>query len=420
MKRLLFGMLSLGLVAGFATGCTSDPTAALRGSVAGVQSNRAFAVIAIGDSISVSSWTVDEQGNTLTLLPTPASANAGVVSLSADSSLTNRPANQAFYFAKGTGHGTTVVIASAEGFADTIQFEAFPASVEFVSPPDTVGSGETGTFVCDPQDRGGTTVTGDPVTCTYESSDTDVVEVVDSTGAWAAKAPGIASVTVVVDGGADNSTALTVEPGTFAGTLSASTGTPGQTVTITKDAAGPDFDADTHVFFGGVEAFIDVLAAGAIDVIVPATGVAGAVELLLTNLGAGQLAQTAAWTSVATLNDAYDPNATCSAAAPAITAGNNYYLVLDPADTDNFFAVDATGGAVTLTITSSWFTGADVDLLWQDTATCSGFVGNFSGATGANPEVSTVTVPAGAIWNLRMNLYAAGSAADNVMFAVTP
>ncbi len=154
MKRLLFGMLSLGLVAGFATGCTSDPTSALRGSVAGVQSNRSFAVIAIGDSISVSSWTVDAQGNKLTLLPTPASSNGGVVSVSPDSTLTDRPLDQAFYFVKGTGHGTTVVIASADGVADTIQFEAIPASVEYVSPPDTVGSGETGTFTCDPQDRG--------------------------------------------------------------------------------------------------------------------------------------------------------------------------------------------------------------------------------------------------------------------------
>jgi hypothetical protein len=385
-----------------------------------VQSNRSFAVIFIGDSIGVSSWVVDDQGNTLTTLPTPASANTGVASVSPDTTLTNRPANQAFYFVKGTGHGTTIVIATSDALADTIEVEAYPAKVEFVSPPDTVGSGETGTFVCDPQDRGGTTVTGDPVTCVYESSDSDVVEVVDSTGAWSAKAPGTAAVTVTVDGGANSTTPMTVEPGTFAGTLSASTGTPGQIITVTKDAAGPDFDSDTHVFFGGIEAFIDDLAAGAIDVVVPATGATGAIELLFTNLGTGQLAQTTSWTSDPTLNDAYDPNATCSAAAPAITVGNSYYLVLDPADTDNFFTVDASGGDVTVTITASWFTGADVDILWQDTATCSGFVGNFDGATGANPEHSTVTVPSGSIWNLRMNLYTAGSAADNVMFTVTP
>jgi hypothetical protein len=387
-----------------------------------VQSNRSFAVIAIGDSISVSSWTVDAQGNTLTLLPTPASANTGVVSVSADSSLTSRPLDQAFYFVKGTGHGTTVVIASADGVADTIQFEAIPASVEFVSPPDTVGSGETGTFTCDPQDRGGSTVTGDPVSCTYESSDTDVVEVVDSTGAWAAKAPGLASISVVVDGGADNSTTMTVEPGTFAGTLSASTGTPGQIITVTKAAAGPDFDSDTKVFFGGVEAFIDVpdfvadtAAVGAIDVVVPATGVAGAITLLFTNLGSGQLAQTTAWTSNATLDDPFDPNASC---VGAVGVNGDTYIVLDPADTDNFFQlINGTGAAVDVVVTSEWFTAADVDILVMNTG-CTAFTAT-DGATGANPETSSFTIPAGTTWQLRMNLYTAGSAADNVKFTIT-
>jgi len=380
-----------------------------------VQSNRSFAVIAIGDSVSSSSWVTDEQGNTLTLLPTIASDNAAVVSVSPDSSLTNRPANQAFYFVKGIGHGATVVIATSDALADTIVFESYPAKVQFVSPPDTVGSGETGTFVCDPQDRGGSTVTGDPVHCIYESDDTDVVAVVDSTGAWAAKAPGLASVTVTVEGGAESSTPMTVEPGTFAGTLSASTGTPGQIITVTKDAAGPDFDADTHVFFGGVEAFIDDLAAGAIDVVVPATGVAGSIELLFTNLGTGQLAQTTAWTSDATLDDPFDPNASC---VGAVGVNGDTYIVLDPADTDNYFQlINSSGAAVAVTVDAEWFTAADVDILVMNTG-CTAFTAT-DGATGANPEHSSFTIPAGTTWQLRMNLYTAGSAADNVKFTIT-
>ena len=112
MKRLLFGMLSLGLVVGFATGCTSDPTAALRGSPDRVKSSRSFVNTVIGDSVSVKSWTLDEQGNTLTLLPTATSANAAVATITVDSVLTNQPLDQLFYFVKGTGHGATIVIAT--------------------------------------------------------------------------------------------------------------------------------------------------------------------------------------------------------------------------------------------------------------------------------------------------------------------
>ncbi len=417
MKRLLFGMLSLGLVVGFATGCTSDPTAALRGSPDRVKSSRSFVNTVIGDSVSVKSWTLDEQGNTLTLLPTATSQNAAVATITVDSVLTNQPQDQLFYFVKGQGHGATIVIASVEGIADTIQIESFPAQAVFVSPPDTVGSGDTGTFACEAQDTGGDPITGDPFTCTYESADTDVVEVVDSTGAWTAKAPGSSLITVTVEGGAEGVNLMTVEPGTFAGTLSASTGVPGDIITVTKDAAGPDFDADTHVFFGGVEAFIDNLAAGAIDVAVPATLQSGTINLLFTGLGSGQLAQTAAWTSDPTPDDPYDPNGTPDIGP--VVANGNYYIVLTAADVDNFFTVaNTTGGDLIITITASWFTDADVDVLWCN-AGCAAWVGNFDAATGANPEVTTVTIGAGVTWNLLMNLYTGATSADNVKFTVS-
>lgn len=71
---------------------------------------------------------------------------------------------------------------------------------------------------------------------------------------------------------------------------------------------------------------------------------------------------------------------------------------------DQFYKVVVTGASATFTATLSWPTGPDVDILWCNAA-CSAFVGNFSGATSANPEISTVTFTTGSnfFW---ANLYA--------------
>lgn len=75
---------------------------------------------------------------------------------------------------------------------------------------------------------------------------------------------------------------------------------------------------------------------------------------------------------------------------------------------DQFYKI-VTTGSVTFTGTLSWPAGPDVDILWCNAA-CSGFVGNFAGATGANPENSTVTFAAGTnfFW---ANLYAGAAPA---------
>ena len=54
--------------------------------------------------------------------------------------------------------------------------------------------------------------------------------------------------------------------------------------------------------------------------------------------------------------------------------------------------------------TVTWLTGDDVDILWCDDV-CAAYTGNFDGATGANPEQSNVTVPAGVAWNFWLELY---------------
>lgn len=94
------------------------------------------------------------------------------------------------------------------------------------------------------------------------------------------------------------------------------------------------------------------------------------------------------------------------ATAPSITlpAVGSSLTFTDPVgDAVDQFYHFTVNGTESIRATISWAGGADVDLLWC-TADCSAFVGNFSGATGANPEVSTVLLAAGT-YTLWLNRY---------------
>jgi len=176
-----------------------------------VQSNRSFATVVVGDSISSSSWVTDEQGNTLTLLPTIASGNTAVITVGADSSLTNRPTNQAFYFVKGAGFGTAIVIATSDALADTINFEAIPARVAIVGVPDTMRSNDVATYTLTAED-----VNGDPIPTVPDSllslaSDNSAVLTVDGVASTAtATEAGIAVLTASGPGGSEGVQAVNV------------------------------------------------------------------------------------------------------------------------------------------------------------------------------------------------------------------
>jgi hypothetical protein len=75
---------------------------------------------------------------------------------------------------------------------------------------------------------------------------------------------------------------------------------------------------------------------------------------------------------------------------------------------DQFYKI-VTTGSVTVAARLTWPAGPDMDILWCNAA-CSAFVGNFAGATSANPENSTVTFAAGTnhFW---ANLYAGAAPA---------
>jgi len=208
------------------------------------------------------------------------------------------------------------------------------------------------------------------------------------------------------------------------GTVSPSAGSPAQVVIIKRAGGDPAFDANTRVYFGGVRTFVSAVAADSVVVPVPGIGgTVGAKELRMTRMDAGDVARRLTFTSnSASLADPYDATNNNPATAPIITANGDYYIVLygacangaGGADCDDFFRITNNGGAAaTVTVNVAWLAGADIDVLLGSDPV--GLV-NFDcddgcvGATGADPENTSISVPAGATYYLWMNLFAASGA----------
>jgi hypothetical protein len=226
--------------------------------------------------------------------------------------------------------------------------------------------------------------------------------------------------------------ALTVNtPAALAGSASPSSGIAGTKVVI-KRTSGPAFDANTRVYFNGVRTLADTstIRPDSIVAPVPGLGVVGPVELRITRMDVADLARRVTFnadTGVFKYADQYDAVNDDPATAPAITANGDYYVVLSGVctdgvagpgeDCDDFFKVtNSTAAARSVTVRADWLTASDVDILWCKNATCSG-AGNVvtgGGATSANPEISTVTIPAGATWYLWINNFAGEGAASIV------
>jgi len=100
-------------------------------------------------------------------------------------------------------------------------------------------------------------------------------------------------------------------------------------------------------------------------------------------------------------NDAPDP--------AAIVGAGTFYDGFKGSQVDKFYRITIPAGGANVTFLLEWSGPADVDILLCD-AGCNNFIGNFSGATGNNPEEATMDLPAGT-HNLWINLY---DAADEV------
>mgnify|MGYP000374458545 CR=1 FL=1 len=269
------------------------------------------------------------------------------------------------------------------GSADfTTIVRVVPAELELTGP-DTIGSGESAPFDLAFLNTTGGTATGFDLSQVTFTAVTPEILAVDATGTVTGKAPGDGQVAVELNSGLGatrvDTITVTVEPGTFTGTFTPATASPGDTITFT--AGGVEFDADTRAFFGSEEAYIASQTATTLEVVVPedADG-----EFLLTNLGPDQVASVGTYT----------------AGAPQrleIVAGQTIAGILDPDDVEDIILVTVPAGA-TFDVTLSMTGDADVDAYLLQNFVLSACADDFFGcsmATGDSPETVTVTLPAG-------------------------
>ncbi|MGH7606636.1 MAG: hypothetical protein ACREME_04785 [Gemmatimonadales bacterium] len=207
-------------------------------------------------------------------------------------------------------------------------------------------------------------------------------------------------------------------PALLAGTITPSSGAPAELVTIKRGGGDPAFDANTRVYFAGVRTIINVNTPDSLIVAVPGIGSAGAKELRMTRLDAADLARRVTFTAdtgVFAFADPFDDVNNDPATAPVISADGDYFVVVSGncvdgvggagSDCDDFFTItNSTGALLSVTVQLDWMNASDLDILWCNEA-CDAFVGNFDGATGDNPEASTVDIPAGTTWRLWINLF---------------
>jgi len=427
MKRHLVATLGATLVIAGVSGCAVDPTASLRAGVSRVAASLRTVSVKVGDSVAVTAEARDGQGNTLNEVPTFSSATPAVVAVVA---APQPPLNLGRVFLRAVGYGTAKVVASLAGSTDTVTVSTFPAAVSITSASSDVGSGNQVQLTPQPKDTKGQAVTGVPASAYTWSSSDQVRATVDASGLVTGQSPGPVTITVTVLGGATGSANFTVVPGVFNGTLSATSGVPGDVITATRAAGGPAFDADTRVDVNGVRAFLTASAADQMSFVIPGIGQTGAINILLSNMGSSQIAQNAAFTSNSDLfDDPFEPANNDPTTAPVAVNGDQFVILHGDCDQgtatgptddcDDFFTVtNNTAADISVTVRLDWFTPADVDILWCN-ADCSAFVGNFNGATGNNPETSTVTVAPGVTIRLWLNLFEKGSASELVRVRVT-
>jgi hypothetical protein len=423
MNRRLFGVVGVLTIAALPLGsCKSDPLSELDGSPAALVTDFDLVRVAVGDTVSVTATVYDARSTPLEV-PVTFTPCSGVATAVIDPDYHPVPATSARALIIGSTLGETCVVASAAGLQDTVDVMTFPATLLITGGPanDSIPSGAVTQFGFQFLDHQGNPLSGlpDPV---FTTNDTNRAAARTPTGAVQGKAPGPVVLTATGVGvnpaGITGTRSLTVVAGTFLGGVTPTAVSPGDTVTLTADPAGPGFDADTRVDVKGVRAFTFGITAGSMKFVVPATGVTGSVLLALSNMGPGQAAQNGTLTSnTASLDDPYGSANDDPATAPAITANGDYFViqhgtckdgaVTDPGDDcDDFFKVTNSGAVVdTVNVRLDWFTaGTDVDILWCRNVTCTS-VTTGGGATAANPENSQVVIPAGATWYLWINYF---------------
>lgn len=430
MTRQIYRLLGMATLSVFAAGCKGDPLADTGGSLSRLDLESVYREVIIGDSLRT--FAIERDALNTPLPPTATVRSCGPA-IATVTPVSDAPQQRTGFFVKALTYGTTCAIAEAGPLSDTMRIATFPATIA-LSGPDTILSGAVTAFGYEFRDRTGNPVAGVPAP-TFASGDTTIGFVQAPLGSVSGRTPGLFTITVTgtgsPPGGVTAARGITVIPGTFTGIFAPTAATPGNTVKATKGAGDPVIDSDTRVAVNGVRTFFFNSGADSLRFVVPGLAVAGAVPVVLSNLGASQVALSKTFTSnAASFADPYDGVNDDPATAPALTVNGDYFIVehgtctdgvvTDPGDDcDDFFAVTNPGGVEdTLSVRIDWFDASDVDILWCRNVGCTSVTAG-GGATSANPENSTVRIPAGTTWYLWINYFAPGGPSTIVRVRLT-
>lgn len=293
--------------------------------------------------------------------------------------------------------GLSCVVVSAGGAEDTIDVSVVPTEL-LVSGPDPLPSGEAASLTMEFRNIAGGVAAGlDAGDLVFTSSDPAVV-FVDETGTIQGRAPGTAEIEVALaesfSAVVADTFSVTVEPGTFTGTVSPAAAEPSEALTLTAGTLA--FDEDTEVTFPGAGGNPQILSRTETEIrLVVPCGASG--EFLVTGLGPDQVASIGTYTTTAPDSLTTVPFVGCRAQFFAAGSHDHFYDINVPAE-----------GSYTATLTFP--DGADLDMyLIQDGVLqfCSDDTFGCATATGGNPETVTVTIPAGE-YELYVNLFDAG------------
>jgi hypothetical protein len=461
MKRLCTLALGAAALAVAVPGCTTeDPELYLggpAGPAAAIQISSSRIDLAAGGSATIGMRVVDAAGNTVPgVAPTVSSGNAAVATATAGAADGQWTATATI---TGVGLGEATLSVSGGGLTAEATALVGPGSVTLTrvgGGAAEVPSGGSADYELKLWDLAGNELTNLPAgfpTWVVTSSSAARVTVTGTEGnplLWTATGaqPGAADLRVTTDTKAPRygpvvtaKSTVTVVPGTFAGTLTAATAAPGQVITATKAASGPDFDADSKVTLGTTAAFVDGFTATTIRFAVPAIGTTAASTLSLLDMGASQIAQTTAFTPTKASEDVYSPgNITNDCTAPATpvdyaaarSAGNWVFLVHNGTTQgtrgcfnsgavtgyDHFIAFTTGAATTTLNVEARWDLAGDNDIYVCTTnfASCpgAGFTGN------ANDEIlNGVAVAASTTYYVIFSPWTGNAGNSNIRVRIT-
>lgn len=425
----------VGLLAAVAAGCHSDPTNSLVGKPTRVGFQFATVRLEVADSLATFAVVEDEGSTPINQPVTITACDPTTVSVSGVASGT--PLVQTNFFIKGVKFGVGCVVATADGLVDTMQVQTVPDHISVTAGPDSLTSGDSGSYTFGYFDKKNTLMTG-PAAPVWSVSTKDFGVIGSASALYKVHTPGGNTITATftlaspLNGVTQTLTGIKVVstvPIVYTGTLSAHSAAPGATILLEDpiftgfkfDTSSTVLDSTSAVSIGGVPTYVTNHANDSIRVVIPPFANTNPQRIVVIHLGANRLSvgtgpADSVNNTTASLHSPFFPGDTSPATAPTFTApqtaadttiivginsgacikgGASVGGTASPGDhCDSYFLISNPGASpVTVNFQTDWYVGASApiqDMYICEDATCTGTIdedGVTSGtSTPTNPE----------------------------------